>query len=52
MTFHKIIVVMMLISFSFLAGCENTMHGFGKDMEKAGENIQKSANDQGSSNTK
>lgn len=25
-----------------LAGCENTVHGFGKDMEKAGEKIQSS----------
>ena len=30
-----------------LAGCENTVHGFGKDMQKAGEKIQSSGDDSG-----
>jgi entericidin A len=35
---------MILIGFSLvLTGC-NTWHGLGKDMEKAGEKIQKSPN--------
>jgi predicted small secreted protein len=41
---HKLFVMTVLIAFSSgLAGC-NTWHGFGQDMEKAGEKIQKSPN--------
>jgi predicted small secreted protein len=39
----KILVVMLLAAFALgLAGCE-TVKGVGRDMEKAGEAIQKSA---------
>ncbi len=38
------LAAMILIAFSLiLTGC-NTWHGFGKDVEKAGEKIQKSPN--------
>lgn len=35
-----------------LTGCENTVHGFGKDMQKAGEKIQSSADDSGANSGK
>ncbi|MCK9266514.1 entericidin A/B family lipoprotein [bacterium] len=37
----KIIIFGLLITTLLLVGC-NTMHGIGKDIEKAGETIQKS----------
>ena len=37
----KIIIYGLLATTLLLVGC-NTMHGFGKDIEKAGEKIQKS----------
>ena len=39
----RIALLLLLIWAVALAGCE-TMKGFGKDMEKAGEAIQKKAN--------
>jgi len=36
----RIIVVVMLLSFGFLAGCE-TIKGIGRDIENTGTNIQK-----------
>ena len=38
----RIAIVLLMIWAVALAGCE-TMKGFGKDMEKAGEAIQKKA---------
>jgi predicted small secreted protein len=35
-------VIMLMVAMMVLAGC-NTMAGVGKDVEKAGEAIQKSA---------
>lgn len=36
--------VLLAIGFAFvLTGC-NTVHGFGKDLEKAGDKIQNSSN--------
>ncbi|ROH88046.1 entericidin A/B family lipoprotein [Pseudomethylobacillus aquaticus] len=35
-------VFLLLVSMAFLAGC-NTVAGVGKDLEKGGEAIQKSA---------
>lgn len=40
-------IVMMLSLFAVLAGvsaCANTVDGAGKDIERAGENIQRSVN--------
>lgn len=34
----------VLASFLLLAGCENTVRGFGQDMQHAGKEIQKSTN--------
>ncbi len=39
----KLITFMLLAVVLVLAGC-NTWHGFGQDLEKAGEKIQKSPN--------
>jgi predicted small secreted protein len=36
---------MGVLSALLLAGCENTVHGFGKDMENAGEKIQQSGHE-------
>lgn len=36
-------LILILIGALMLSGC-NTWHGFGKDLEKAGEKIQKSPN--------
>ncbi|EKD72423.1 MAG: hypothetical protein ACD_45C00679G0002 [uncultured bacterium] len=40
------LISFLCISFGIfiLAGCQNTMEGFGKDMQHAGQEIQKSAN--------
>ena len=38
----RMIALLLVASVISLAGC-NTMHGLGKDMEKAGETIQKKA---------
>lgn len=35
----------VLASVMLLAGCENTVSGFGKDMQNTGQAIQKSTND-------
>ncbi len=32
----------LLISFVSLAGCENTLNGFGRDMQQNGQKIEKS----------
>ena len=37
---RKLIVLVIVASMIALSGC-NTMRGFGKDMEQAGEKIQK-----------
>jgi predicted small secreted protein len=34
----------LLLSMAFLAGCENTVQGFGQDMQHTGKAIQKSVN--------
>lgn len=39
---RKTIFFATLLSFAVLTGC-NTMQGVGKDLEKAGEKIEKSA---------
>ena len=39
----KLITLMSLAAALILAGC-NTWHGFGQDLEKAGEKIQKAPN--------
>lgn len=40
---NKLIGLLVLATALMLAGC-NTWHGFGQDMEKAGEKIKKSPN--------
>ncbi|HZV99551.1 MAG TPA: entericidin A/B family lipoprotein [Methylophilaceae bacterium] len=40
---NKWLSLMVLACALFLTGC-NTWHGFGRDLEKAGEKIQKSPN--------
>lgn len=40
---NKLFALASLAAALVLTGC-NTWHGFGKDMEKAGEKIQKSPN--------
>ncbi len=37
-------VIGLLVAASMLAGCENTVSGFGKDMQSAGQKIEKSVN--------
>jgi len=39
----KVVVVILTLSAVLLAGC-NTVQGFGKDVEKAGEAIQRKTN--------
>ena len=39
----KLVTFMLLTVVVVLTGC-NTWHGFGRDLEKAGEKIQKSPN--------
>ena len=39
---RKTLFFVALLSVAFLTGC-NTMQGVGKDLEKAGEKIEKSA---------
>lgn len=39
----------LLVSFTMLVGCENTVNGFGRDMQQNGQKIQKSTD--GSSNS-
>ena len=34
----------VFFAIALLTGCQNTMEGFGKDMQHAGKEIQKSAN--------
>jgi predicted small secreted protein len=41
----KIKLLILAIASLCLAGCENTMAGFGKDMQKTGQNIQQKANE-------
>ena len=36
------LIIVTLLSFAVLAGC-NTVQGIGKDLEKAGEKIEKTA---------
>lgn len=33
-------LALLLLGAAFLSGCRNTAHGFGQDMERAGEKIQ------------
>ena len=40
------IISYVLLTMTFLTGCENTIHGFGKDLEKNGNEIQKSTHDE------
>ena len=38
---RKIILALMLAVYAFaVMGCKHTAHGFGEDMEKAGDKIQ------------
>lgn len=38
-----LVTAMVLVSVAFLAtGCANTMHGAGRDIERAGQKIQES----------
>jgi predicted small secreted protein len=38
----RILTLALIIAFAApLAGCQNTADGFGRDLEKAGQNIQK-----------
>lgn len=39
----RIVMIGAVLAMLGLAGC-NTMHGFGQDLEKAGDAIQKKAN--------
>ena len=39
----RIVMIGAVLAMLSLAGC-NTMHGFGQDLEKAGDAIQKKAN--------
>lgn len=41
----KFKLICLLFSLCFLVGCENTIQGFGKDMQHAGEKIQDSNQD-------
>lgn len=43
-TMSRLLKIMLsgLVMAVLLSACENTVHGFGKDMEKTGENIQDS----------
>ncbi len=34
-------IVLLLLGFVCLAGCTNTLNGAGKDIEKAGQKVQK-----------
>jgi predicted small secreted protein len=43
-TFSMALAVSILFSFLGLTGCENTVRGFGQDMQHAGKEIQKSTN--------
>ncbi len=40
----KLIWFVTILSCLMLAGCENTVQGFGKDMQQNGKEIQKSIN--------
>lgn len=40
--FHFVFAASILLSFFTLTGCENTVRGFGQDMQHAGKEIQKS----------
>jgi predicted small secreted protein len=39
----NIFLGVLVCGFAMLAGCDNTMSGFGKDMQQNGQKIQKSA---------
>lgn len=39
-----IVYILSLLSIATLLGCQNTVAGFGKDMQNTGQEIQKSAN--------
>lgn len=41
----KLVLSFILLNILFVTGCQNTMEGFGKDMQKNGKEIQKSAHD-------
>ena len=36
--------IILLFCFTLITGCENTVAGFGKDMQHTGHEIQKSVN--------
>lgn len=38
------LVIALLVSLSAMAACTNTVDGAGKDIERAGENIQETVN--------
>lgn len=40
--FHIGFVASLVLGFLTLTGCENTVRGFGQDMQHAGKEIQKS----------
>ncbi|MDX1901134.1 MAG: entericidin A/B family lipoprotein [Gammaproteobacteria bacterium] len=42
MKFKTTAIIFGLFSFLLLAGCENTIQGFGKDMQHAGQKIENS----------
>ena len=41
-TLLKLLCGILLCSVGLLQGCQNTVHGFGKDMQQNGKDIQKS----------
>jgi len=43
MKLNKFAIIAGLISFVLLAGCQNTIEGFGKDMKHAGQKIENSS---------
>lgn len=38
------LITVFLLSMAMLAGCQNTVNGFGKDMQQNGQAIEKQAN--------
>ncbi len=44
LTIKTLLVSLVLVSFGFLAGCEHTAAGFGKDMQDNGKKLEKSMN--------
>jgi predicted small secreted protein len=41
---------LLIITAVLLSGCQNTVQGFGKDMQRNGEKLQQSMDDQNSTN--